>query len=272
MLTRAQRRSWEDDGYLVLDGFLDVHAVDRLNAAVDRAWVSRRDPGNPLVADIWLDDLERAARMLLRDAPDESRAHPHKINDLYLVDPTVREITLSRPLHRVLRALIGGDVAICNSLNLEWGSQQPLHFDTYYMPAPDTDGLIVTSICLEDHLRDAGPLRYYPGSHRIPAYVFSDGGRREVPAEIELAQKHALDEIDKRGLEPTQFHGRAGDVFIWHEQLYHGGSPIADARRTRRTLVTHYWRCEGLELGPDSSLERIDRHRWYVQRPHQPVG
>lgn len=125
-------------------------------------------------------------------------------------------------------------------------------------------------ICLEDHHPDAGPLRYYPGSHR-PAYVFSDGGRREVPAEMELAQKHVLDEIDKRGLEPTEFHGRAGDVFVWHEQLYHGGSPIDDAQRTRRTLVTHYWRRDGLSPGPDSSLERMDRHRWYVRRPHQPV-
>ncbi len=79
---------------------------------------------------------------------------------------------------------------VCNSLNFIWGSQQPDHFDTWYMPPPPVPecppegplkhamhrfrppppppfGLAVSSICLEDVHPDAGPLMYYPGSHAL---------------------------------------------------------------------------------------------------------
>jgi phytanoyl-CoA hydroxylase len=271
MLTEPQRTAWHDDGFLVLRGFLDDGATRSLNEAVDRAWATRARDDNPLVADVWLDDAARARRLPFRDVPDDARAHPHKLNDLYLVDPAVRDVTLSRPLARILGELVDSDVAICNSLNLEWGSEQPYHFDTYYMPGPRPDGMVATSICLEDHHHDAGPLTYYPGSHRIPAYRFSHGERHAAMDEMDAAADYARREIDARGLEPVDFEGSAGDVVVWHEQLYHGGGAIADRQRTRRTLVTHYWCRDGLTLAPEARLAKIGRHRFYIDRPHQPV-
>ena len=34
---------------------------------------------------------------------------------------------------------------------------------------------------------------------------------------------------------------KKGDVFIWHANLIHGGSPIKDHSLTRKSMVIHYY-------------------------------
>ncbi len=262
---------WDANGYLVLPGFFSVARVGELNDLVDRSWGQRQQPDNPLVIDVIGGPLD-GRRMHFRDAPADARDHPYKLNDLYLEQSAVRDLVLDRELVRILRELVGGhDVAVCNSLNFERGSQQEYHFDTYYMPGPCTDGLVVTSICLEDVHPDAGPLTYYPGSHEIPPYRFSHGGIHAVGDEMEAATAYAMGEVARRGLRAEQFCGRAGDVFIWHEQLYHGGRPINDLSRTRRSLVTHYWRSDALTVPDGWKLRGHSRGSGWLARGHQPV-
>ena len=52
-----------------------------------------------------------------------------------------------------------------------------------------------------------------------------------------------------RGLAQEELRCRSGDVFLWHAQLLHGGRPIRDMRRTRSSLVVHYWRAGDLPAG-----------------------
>jgi ectoine hydroxylase-related dioxygenase (phytanoyl-CoA dioxygenase family) len=33
---------------------------------------------------------------------------------------------------------------------------------------------------------------------------------------------------------------KKGDIFLWHGMLIHGGSPVLDPKRTRRSYVCHY--------------------------------
>lgn len=65
------------------------------------------------------------------------------------------------------------------------------------------------------------------------------------------------------------FHARKGDVFVWNAQLLHGGSPIADRGRTRRSVVFHYFsesdcRAMGHRLVPLSG-------GFWIRRSQQPV-
>lgn len=266
-LTAAQRESWARDGFLVLPGFFDHDRVAASEAWLDRTWAERDRPDNPLTLDAHI-GTGRERRVHLRDADDDMRHERYKLNDAYLADAFTRDLVLDPALTAILSALIDGTPAVCNSLHFERGSGQPLHFDTFYMPPPPGGQLVVTSICFEDVHPAAGPLTYVPGSHLIPPFLNVDGGRQaRDTAEHDAANAHARAEIAARGLEQVDFHGRAGDVFIWHEQLYHGGRPIDDLARTRRSLVTHYWRAAeltGFELAP-----------WgggcYIVRDHQPV-
>lgn len=269
-LSARERAAWERDGYLVLKRFFDDRAVDAVNDVLDDEWTHRRRPDNPLVIDA-LEGPGGERRLYFRDVPDDARTRPYKLNDLYLTRQEVRELVLDARLVRVLTELLGGAPAVCNSLNFEWGSQQEFHFDTYYMPGPCPGGLVVTSICLEHVHPDAGPVRYYPGSHAIPPYRFSHGGVRAVADEMDDARAFAMREVDDRALSAEPFLGRKGDVLIWHEQLYHGGGPIIDRAQTRRSLVTHYWRSDVLDVPSGWSLQLVYGDAGYLARPHQPV-
>jgi len=113
---------------------------------------------------------------------------------------------------------------------------------------------------------DAGPLFYYPGSHRIPPYVFSHGGIHAVDAEMPECRAYLDREIASRNLKKELLFGKKGDIFLWHAQLLHGGSPINDLARTRSSLVVHYWgldAIQGAALATSASGGKfLDRNYW----------
>jgi len=96
-------------------------------------------------------------------------------------------------------------------------------------------------IALEDVDKDAGPLRYYPGSHKIPPYRFKSGRYNLNLAEHAECYQYIDGELASRNLEPVEFSAKKGDVFIWHAHLLHGGLPINNPDLNRRSLVTHYF-------------------------------
>ena len=121
---------WQDNGFLILKGFFPADRCRQINDLIDRAWQDRQRADNPLVIDAFLDS-PGGKRMHLRDAPDEARKHPYKLNDLFLELQPVREMVLDPLLCDYLRALLEGDPVICNSLSFEYGSQQGDHLDTF---------------------------------------------------------------------------------------------------------------------------------------------
>lgn len=207
--------------------------------------------------------------MRAKDAPREAFTGPIKINDLFLDEPVVRDLALSRRLSEILAQLLGGTPMVCNSLNFLWGSQQPDHFDSWYMPPPVANKMVVSSICLEDVRPQAGPLAYYPGSHRIEPYRFSHGGIHAIEEEMPACRAYVESRIDAAGCRREIFLGKAGDVFLWHGQLLHGGSPIENTTLTRKTLVTHYWRA--CDVSPELA-SRVHDNGYHLAREHQAVA
>jgi ectoine hydroxylase-related dioxygenase (phytanoyl-CoA dioxygenase family) len=264
---QTQPVEWKSDGYLILKSFFGREELRRFENEVEEILENRRSKAGEITIDV-LEGQACGQRLKLADAPDEVFDHPHKINDLYLESRACRDLALNTKLCLTLNTLLGGTPLIINSLTFTKGSQQPHHFDTYYMPPPVLNKMVVSSICLEDQSEESGPLSYYPGSHRIPPYRFSHGGIHAVAEEMADAEAYITDQIEKLSLERKTFVGQAGDVFIWHGQLYHGGLPIRDQQRTRKTLVTHYWRAEDVEPG---RVGQFGRQGSYLKRGHQTV-
>lgn len=258
---------WNEQGYLVLPRFVPQELLDAYTTDVAMALRHERYAESNLTLDV-LDGPQVGKRVRLKKANSDAVDATHKLNDLYLESAVCRQVNLYEPLCEILRGLLCGDPVIINSLSFTQGSQQPFHFDTYYMPPPQPNKMVVSSICLEDQTAAAGPLRYYPGSHKIPPYHFSNGNLNAVDAEMSAATEATEAELRARGLEPEVFVGNAGDVFIWHAQLYHGGSPITDPNCTRRTLVTHYWRRQDLSLTQRTTAAEGG---YFLQRDHQPA-
>lgn len=267
VLTREQREHWDQRGFLVLPGHFSAAAVDVLNAHVDEMWRSSRQTRRRTVVDVFI-DTPRGRRILLNDAPLEARSRPYKLNDLYLESDVVRRMVLEQRLASIVADLLDGHPLVCNTLNLEFGSQQRDHTDSLYMTAPDRQHLVASWIALEEGSPDSGPLRYYPGSHAIPPFRFSTGDIAAVYAEMPNYYEYMASELARRGLKAEIFIPNAGDVFIWHGQLYHGGEPIRDPSLTRKSLVTHYWRAQDV---PGVHGRLRTGHYWFRRQP-QPVN
>ena len=268
-LSSEQLAQYDESGYLILKGFLKPALIDAYLKSVDRLWEERKRAENPLVIDFWEGPLS-GKRMYFRDAPDGYRKYIHKLNDVHLESERCRALCLEANLASVLGELIGGTPLAIGTLTFEKGSEQENHFDTYYMPAPCAGEMAVSSIFLENIGPQQGPVRVFPGSHKIPPFRFSDGNvfvGKKID-EMPQAKAYIREELEKRGMEEKLVTGETGDVLIWHGQLYHGGSPINDHSLTRKSLVTHYW--DSKDVAP----ERVGVYREganYLVKDHQPV-
>lgn len=262
--TLEQRKFWQENGFLILKGLISREIISAVNSDIENTIKNRRK--FPKVKVDPLEGALKSQRISISEAPDDVFSASFKLNDLYLESSIVRRAVLNDSLVAILSELLDGEPIVINSLNFVRGSQQPYHFDTWYMPPPVPNKLTVSSICLEDIHVNAGPLFYYPGSHLIPPYRFSHGGIHAIEAEMDACRSYLEKEIASRGLQKTAFLGVAGDVFLWHAQLLHGGMQIRDSARTRKSLVTHYWRMKDV---PSESVGVFDRNKYFYNRPHQ---
>jgi len=238
-LTSQQLADWERDGFLILRDFMSRDEIARVKAVVDDEWTNAA--ANDHLVDV-LTGPHAGAAFKMAEAPEGSRGEVYKLNNLFARRTEIRQVALAPKLRKVLSQLLDGEPLICNSLNFERGSQQDFHIDTWYMPPPVDGKLVAASIAIDEVDGDNGPMAYYPGSHRIPAYRFSTGRLNMVPEEAPQCMAHLDREIKARGLQQVEFRGKSGDVFIWHAQLLHAGRPIRDMAKTRSSLVVHYWR------------------------------
>jgi phytanoyl-CoA hydroxylase len=267
-LDANQKQAWERDGFLILPRFFGRKTLDPINSLIESIIDQRGRPPNlaeKIVVDL-LTGPRAGQRVRLGDLP--SINGPAKYNDLYLESDIIRACSLHPRLALILSQLLDGAPAICNSLNFVLGSEQSDHIDTWYMPPAVADKMVVTSVCLEDVEPDAGPLVYYPGSHKIPPYRFSHGGIHAIDSEMAACLAYVKSNLEERKLSRQTFLGRRGDVFIWAAQLVHGGLPIKNLALTRKSLVTHYWRADDIK---DMTIATFAPGAYYIVRDHQPV-
>ena len=232
--TPEMRAFWEQNGYVVLPGFYSGDEVDEAQRALEHAWATRAPR-------IVVDDLMTGQRLPLKDVSEEARRdHRFKVNDLFLEHEEVRRLALNKRLTPIIRDLLGHVPVICNSLSFQQGSSQPDHVDALYMTPPTPGHLVASWVAVEDCDVNAGPLRYFPGSHRIPPYVFSSGKHTYIPEEMDAWNAYMREHVERLGLKPEIFPARRGDVFIWSAYLLHGGSHIVDTKLTRKSVVFHY--------------------------------
>lgn len=126
-------------------------------------------------------------------------------------------------------------------------------------------------VALEDVTENNGPLAYILGSHKIPIKDIEQRYKDEMPKikrKIEDNKDHYenlygdrikqsgesieqcvffnewLGDIhkaaDNMGLTTKKFMAKKGDVLLWHANLLHGGLPILDKEKTRKSVVGHF--------------------------------
>jgi phytanoyl-CoA hydroxylase len=222
------------NGFAILPSGADVAAIEAFQDRIARSF------------------REGNARLLFQ-APGSQESLPvaaglerrgTRIVDAFAVMPEARQLFVSPRLLAFLTAIFDEDPMLFQSLSFDQGSEQGLHQDTAYVVVDQPLALAACWIALEDVLPGSGELMYVPGSHRFPDFDFNgkkhwspvdDGGDRHQ----EWA-RWLHTETEARGLSVERFLPRRGDIFVWHADLAHGGSPIVNAALTRQSLVGHF--------------------------------
>jgi ectoine hydroxylase-related dioxygenase (phytanoyl-CoA dioxygenase family) len=265
-LTAEQRASWDVNGFLVLRGAYDKSQVDAMEDVMQWMW---RERPQALV----VDDTTKNVRSRLCSITSDRGSSRLKLNDLYLLSQTVRSFALHPAVVGVLANLLGEDPVLINTLSIDFGTTQGPHVDTLFMTPYSDDALVATWVALEDVGPEQGPLFYYPGSHKLPPYIFSTGLQTFIREEFDDWWQVIDRGMRERGIEREIFLPRRGDCFIWHARLVHGGSPILNYDRTRKSLVSHFFTKSDC-INHKMQIHGLGRGYWYdrEEAPCESVG
>ncbi len=168
-----------------------------------------------------------------------------RIQDAWQTDPDVKAIAANEAVIALLSKLYGRQAFPFQTLNFPVGTQQEAHSDMVHFSSLPEKFMCGVWLAMEDIHPDAGPLFYYPGSHRWPVMSNALIGRRGYETNLNSAQDpyaeawRALRAAE--GAQPSTFLARKGQALIWCANLLHGGSAQNDSRLTRWSQVTHYY-------------------------------
>ncbi|WP_017258652.1 phytanoyl-CoA dioxygenase family protein [Pedobacter arcticus] len=146
----------------------------------------------------------------------------------------------------LLSSIMGEEVKLFQSINFKMGSEQHTHSDSIHMTTFPLGGLLGVWIALEDIELDNGPLQYFPGSHKLPYYLNQDynneGNAFLLGSKTYSAYEAMIEEkLQEYSQKKQVFTAKAGDVLIWHANLFHGGEPHLNKAKTRKSMVLHYF-------------------------------
>jgi ectoine hydroxylase len=208
------------EGYLVLPNFFSSVEVDLLNAEIAELRASGKAGFNYT---------------------------GRKIFNVHEVSPVSDAVFFkNKKLLELLAFLFGRPAIPFQTLHFIEGSEQKTHSDSIHMTTEPPGFMAATWTALEPVGLENGTLIYYPKSHRLPFISTEDYDSGNTTLTIGQNSNQRYEEkiaeiIEKNGLKPAFFEGNAGDVFIWHANLLHGGSSIRRPGATRKSMVAHYF-------------------------------
>lgn len=216
-------RSMHDDGYVVIE-FPDAELDERITAIQanlqDRynweEWCSNKDSGL-------------------------------RIQDAWEFDENVKAIACNSYILDLLSKLYGRAAFPFQTLNFPVGTQQHYHTDCVHFASIPERFMCGVWVAFEDISPDAGPLVYYPGSHKLPVYLNESTGI--IPKSFELGAYATYDQyvsfwqrlVKAYDLQPVEFLPKKGQAIIWAANLLHGGLKQNNRELSRWSQVTHYF-------------------------------
>lgn len=215
---KAIATDYNRDGFVVLKDFFPVELIDQARKEVEEIGF------NPKMA------------VKLRDQ--------QRIQDFWTMADGVKKIAADQGIKDILEMLYGREPIPFQTLNFCKGSEQRAHSDTIHFSSLPAKFMCGVWVALEDITDENGPLFYYPGSHRLPEYNFSQIRDNAKATSYENYKEYEdfIEEIVKvNHYEKKVFHAKKGDALIWSSNILHGGSPVLKEGSSRWSQVTHYF-------------------------------
>lgn len=226
VLPLADEDRWNDDGVLILPGFISPSLI----AQYQDEW--RRYNGFDRIDD---DGTLHASRR-------------GGFNDTdYLRYPALYNLMTWGPLGTALEKLLGEPAGVHLCLTGWVSTERDWHQDYYLNEACVLDKYAAVWIALEDVHPDSGPFQYVPGSHTWPVLTKEKIGQ-VVDLRNPMWPKFSEDylsplyrvEFEKRGAQVVTYLPNAGDLLIWHPRLVHRGSRAMTPGHYRPGAIAHF--------------------------------
>jgi hypothetical protein len=184
-----------------------------------------------------------------------------RIQDAWKFDEDVLAIAVNAQVTALLGRLYGRPAFPFQTLNFPVGTQQAAHSDMVHFSSQPEKFMCGVWLAMEDVTEDAGPLFYYPGSHRWPVMSNLLVGRKGFGQQLNSAQDPFAEAwaaiVASQQAECETFLARKGQALIWCANLLHGGSIQTNPCVTRWSQVTHYYFEDCLYYTPAFSDEAI---------------
>jgi ectoine hydroxylase-related dioxygenase (phytanoyl-CoA dioxygenase family) len=193
-ISSAERRQLDEDGYLVLEAFMDPELLAALRQRVE---------------ELFAEEGERAGEEFKQEQQTRRLANLVNKGELF------RQVIALPGLLEYVRNVLGPEIKL-SSLNARSANPhsswvQPLHADMGAVPDENGYWVCNTVWLLDDFTTENGAIRMVPGSHRW----------RKLPQE-------ALEEPSAPHPEEVLLTGTAGSVVVMNAHMWHG----ATANRT----------------------------------------
>lgn len=180
---------------------------------------------------------------VIEDQHFYSDAGFNRLQDLWRRSPAARRMAGLKPILESLEQAYTARPFPFQTLNFHFGSEQHPSCDVIHCTPDPPRFLCGVLIALEDIGPDSGPPVFFPGSHREPVLSLTDAGAPPGMAPREAYVRFYEPEIARRAEAYPREIGllRKGEAYVWHANLIHGETPIADKSVTRRSMTIHYF-------------------------------
>ncbi|HKY95484.1 MAG TPA: phytanoyl-CoA dioxygenase family protein [Kiloniellales bacterium] len=209
-LTQRQREDYFQQGYLLVERFVDEAWLDRLKAGIARLVDrSRSVTRSDAVFDLEPGHRPEAPRLRRVSSPNDE-------------DPVFWDFASKSPLGDLLADVLGPDVKFHQSkLNFKWaqgGTEVKWHQDAPFFPHTNP-AVLTVGLYVHDCGMDQGPLGVIPGSHETEVFdhYADDGSWAGYIKERDL-KRVALDKA-------RYLCGPAGSLTLHNYRTVHGSEP-----------------------------------------------
>lgn len=202
MLSDSAKQQLEENGYLILPGFLSQDHVKKINARVEELFAAEGD---------------RSGAEFKREPGARRLANLVDKGELF------EKVIETSEILECMQAVLGSDFKL-SSLNVRSANPhgtggQPLHADSGAIPDERGYSVCNSVWMLDDFTEDNGALRVVPGSHRW----------RRLPEPGAKVEGEML------------VTGKAGTVVVMNAHMWHGGTDNRTDRQ-RRAMHVYYTR------------------------------
>lgn len=232
---------WRENGYVILEGAIPAEWCDKLWDEIE----DTIDHHEQFAMTSLVHGVNNNRDAPIRDVPKEKlRGVGARLNDYHQISVACKKLLSHSNVATFLKAVFNEPVVAFQSLVFKYGSQQGVHQDFPWVTSGIASHLAAAWIALEDITEDAGPLFYFPGSHKLKKFSFGNGilyKKGESLREPIDFERYLEKTCAEQGIQRKTLTLKKGDLLMWHAALAHGGVRItSNPPKTRKSLVVHY--------------------------------